>query len=101
MANAPLSFAVLHELPEPVQPGLHAGGGFRSLPELLQPGLHAGGGFILLATVTHYPVSFVFFLFGPVFARVCFASKDSRTGATTPMKHWVRCSWCAATLFAL
>ena len=38
MANAPLSFAVLHELPESVQPG-----------------------FILLATATHYPVSFVFF----------------------------------------
>ena len=44
-AKAPPSFAGLHELPELLQPGLHAGG-FIELPELLQPGVHASG-FIL------------------------------------------------------
>ena len=68
--------------------------------ELLHPGLHAGG-FILLATVTHYTVSFVFVLHGPGSARVCCASKDSLTRARTPMKHWVRVACCAATAFAL
>ena len=33
--------------------------------------------------------------------RVCCAAKDPRTGATTPMKPWVRGPWCAATAFAL
>ena len=87
MANAPPSFAGLHEP-----------------SELLRPGLYAGvfiGKLILLATLTHYPVSLVFFLHGPSFARVCCASKGSRTGATTLMKHWVRGSWRAATVFAL
>ena len=82
-ANALLSFA-----------------GFHELSEMLQPCLFAGG-FSLFANGTDYTVIFVFGLPGPGFARVCCASKDFPTRARTPMKHWVRGPWCAATAFAL
>ena len=74
--------------------------GLHELSEMLQSCFHVGG-FFLFATVTHYPVSFVFVLHGPGFARVCCASQDFLTRARTPMKHWLRGSWCAATVFAL
>ena len=99
MASAPLSFAGLHELPELLEPGLYAGG-FIALLELLKTGVETSG-FIFQAILTHYLVSFVCLLHGPVFVRVCCAAKDPRTGARTPMKPWVRRPWCAATAFAL